>query len=212
MPEGRAMTSPPGAPGSGGSCNSSTSSSLLARLKAHDADAWDRLVTLYAPLVIHWCRQSDLQDQDAADVLQEVLQAMATHIDGFRRDKKGHTFRGWLRTITRNKVRDHFRRLKREPEGPGGTEAQLRLAQLPGPPAPDDETAAQAGPNRELFHRALALIRGEFEDRTWQAFWRTAVEGQPARDVAADLAMTPGAVRVAKCRVLQRLRAELGDL
>jgi len=30
--------------------------------------------------------------------------------------------------------------------------------------------------------------------------------------VAADLNMTPGAVRVAKSRVLQRLREELGDL
>ena len=39
-----------------------------------------------------------------------------------------------------------------------------------------------------------------------------AVEGQVAKDVAADLGMTPGAVRVAKCRVLQRLREELGDL
>ena len=63
-----------------------------------------------------------------------------------------------------------------------------------------------------LFARALDLIRGEFEERTWAAFRLTAVEGRAARDVAADLAMTPGAVRVAKSRVLRRLREELGDL
>ena len=63
-----------------------------------------------------------------------------------------------------------------------------------------------------LFARALELIRGEFEERTWTAFWRTAVEGQAAKDVAADLSMSPGAVRVAKSRVLHRLREELGDL
>jgi RNA polymerase sigma-70 factor (ECF subfamily) len=55
------------------------------------------------------------------------------------------------------------------------------------------------------------LIRGEFSERTWQAFWRTAVEGRAAKDVGAELAMSPGAVRVAKSRVLHRLREELGD-
>jgi RNA polymerase sigma-70 factor (ECF subfamily) len=207
------MSDTPEAAGSGGARGSSASSSLLLRLRANDPAAWDRLVALYAPLVLHWCRRWDLQDPDAADVLQEVLQAVATHLDGFRRDKPGDTFRGWLRTITHNKVRDHFRRLGREPGGAGGTEAQKRLAELPAPSSEEvTEDSAEAGARRELFHRALGLIRGRFEERTWQAFWRTAVEGQATRDVAADLHMTPGAVRVARCRVLQRLREELGDL
>jgi RNA polymerase sigma-70 factor (ECF subfamily) len=66
--------------------------------------------------------------------------------------------------------------------------------------------------DRTLFRQGLDLIRGEFEDRTWQAFWRTAVDGVAPKDIAAELAMSPGAVRVAKCRVLRRLREELGDL
>jgi RNA polymerase sigma-70 factor (ECF subfamily) len=65
---------------------------------------------------------------------------------------------------------------------------------------------------RALFARALDLIRGEFEERTWSAFWRTAVDGRAAKDVGADLGMSAGAVRVAKSRVLRRLRQELGDL
>jgi RNA polymerase sigma-70 factor (ECF subfamily) len=55
------------------------------------------------------------------------------------------------------------------------------------------------------------LIRNEFEERSWQAFWRMAVGGRTANDVAAELSMSPGAVRVAKSRVLRRLREELGD-
>jgi RNA polymerase sigma-70 factor (ECF subfamily) len=198
--------------GDGGSRNSTTSSSLLARVQANDTTAWDRLVALYAPLLFHWCRQWHLPDQDAADVLQEVFQAVATHVSSFRREKEGDSFRGWLRTIARNKVRDHFRRLQREPEGAGGTEAQLWIGQLAAPPAPEEDSSGGGEAERDLFHRALELIRREFEERTWQAFWRTAVDGQAARDVAADLAMSPGAVRVAKCRVLQRLREELGDI
>ena len=105
---------------------------LLERVKADDAAAWDRLVDLYAPLVYRWCRRCDLPEQDTADVFQDVFQAVATHIAGFRKEKEGDTFRGWLRTITRNKVRDHFRKLGREPAGEGGTEAQIRLSELPG--------------------------------------------------------------------------------
>jgi RNA polymerase sigma-70 factor (ECF subfamily) len=80
---------------------------------------------------------------------------------------------------------------------------------------PQREPTQELPPDEEgerlLFARAFELLRGEFEERTWAAFWRTAVEGQAARDVAADLGMSPGAVRVAKCRVLHRLREELGD-
>ena len=187
-----------------------TSLGLLERARAADAAAWGRLVALYAPLVFHWCRRWGLHEEDAADVFQEVFQSVAAHLGGFRKERAGDTFRGWLRTITRSKVHDHFRRRAREPEGVGGSAAQAWLAQVPAAPPPGDE-AAEARAERGLFRRALESIAPEFEERTWQAFWRTAVEGRAAKDVAAELAMTPGAVRVAKSRVLQRLREELGD-
>src|SRR5438552_4671524 len=88
---------------------SSTSRSLLERVKARDARAWDQLVTLYSPLILHWCRRWDLEGHDAADVFQEVFQTLATQIGRFRKERPGDTFRGWLWTITRSKVHDHFR-------------------------------------------------------------------------------------------------------
>ena len=190
----------------------STSRSLLERARAADAAAWERLVTLYAPLVAHWCRRWALPEQDLADVLQDVFQAVAASLGRFRKERAGDTFRGWLRTITHNKVRDHWRRLGREPGGIGGSDAQRRLAQLPVPPPPDEDSTAPQTEERGLFFRALEMIRGEFEERTWLAFWRTTVDDRAPRDVAAELSMTPGAVRVAKSRVLHRLREELGDL
>jgi RNA polymerase sigma-70 factor (ECF subfamily) len=185
---------------------------LLERVKANEAGAWERLVGLYAPLVFHWCRRWHLQDEDSADVFQEVFLAVATHIGAFRKNGARDTFRGWLRTITRNKVLDHFRRLGREPSGEGGTEAHVRIAQLADAPPSEEESSAEQDAEDSLFRRALELIRGEFEERTWQAFWRTTVEGRAPKDVAGELGMSPGAVRVAKCRVLHRLREELGDL
>jgi RNA polymerase sigma-70 factor (ECF subfamily) len=191
--------------------STATSRSLLERVRADDPRAWDQLVALYAPLVFHWCRGWDLREQDAADIFQEVFQAVATHIGSFRKEQKGDTFRGWLRTITRNKVHDFFRRRGREPEGVGGTDAQARLAEVPAPAPAEEGSLAEEPAERALVYRALELIRAEFTEQTWQAFWRTAIEDRPTADVAAELAMSPGAVRVAKSRVLQRLREELGE-
>jgi RNA polymerase sigma-70 factor (ECF subfamily) len=191
--------------------STSTSPSLLIRVKADDAAAWDRLVGLYAPLVYHWCRRADLPEQEIADVFQDVFHAVAAHIAAFRHDGANDTFRGWLRAITRNKVRDYFRKLGREPGGAGGTEAQLLFARLPDD-CPVGDDADDRTTDRNLFDRALELIRCEFEERTWQAFWLTAVEDRPAGEVALELGMTPGAVRVAKSRVLRRLREELSEI
>jgi RNA polymerase sigma-70 factor, ECF subfamily len=191
--------------------STATSRSLLERLKADDAEAWDRLVILYAPLVYRWCRRWELRDQDIADILQDVFQAVSTHIATFRKETAGDTFRGWLRTIARNKVQDHFRRLGQEPAGVGGTDAQVRLANVAAAGPVDDEDPREEPEDRRLLGRGLDLIRAEFEDRTWKAFWATTVEGRDTREVALELRMSPGAVRVAKSRVLRRLREELGE-
>ena len=185
---------------------------MLARVQADDPEAWQRLVHLYSPLVLHWCRRTGLQDQDSADVFQEVFQAVLVYVGSFRKDRQGDTFRGWLRRITQNKLRDHFRRRGREAPGVGGSSAQERLTQLPESQSNEDDLVPDDAGERGLFARALAQIRAEFEPRTWSAFWQTTVEGRTPKDVAADLTMTPGAVRVAKSRVLHRLREELGDL
>ena len=50
------------------------------------------------------------------------------------------------------------------------------------------------------------------DEATWQAFWRTAVDGQPARDVAEALQMSVGAVYVAKSRVVARIKQHVAEI
>lgn len=188
-----------------------TPRSLIDRARTDDPAAWTALVDLYGPLVLQWCRHWQLQENDAADVLQDVFLAVAKHLSGFRKELATHTFRGWLRVILSNKVHDHFRRLGREPGGEGGTEAQLRFARLPELDSPSEASMAGDRSERLLFHRCCEMVRDEYQENTWQAFWRTAVEGRSANDVAEELSMSPVAVRVAKSRVLHRLREALGD-
>lgn len=196
----------PGVPDDDG--ESGTSPSLLERLRRRDQSAWQRLVSLYTPLVYHWCLRHGLQRADAEEVCQEVFLAVARGIGNFRHDREGDSFRSWLRAITRSKVRDHVG--PPGGRGAGGSDAQGRLLQVPAPDPgeTDDALAEETG---LVYRRAVELIESEFEPRTRRAFWLV-MGGRPAADVAAELNMSRGAVYIAKSRVLKRLRDEFGEV
>jgi RNA polymerase sigma-70 factor, ECF subfamily len=190
----------------------SISSSLLDLVRSHDNAAWERLVRLYEPLVYSWSRKEGVSAEDAADVVQEVFRAVWRRVAEFHRDREGDTFRGWLWTITRNKVHDHFRSRGLQPAVIGGTDLYRRLQEVPEPVSQSTHALVAGDELGGLLHRAMELIRGEFEERTWQAFWRLTIDGQPAADIGRDLGMNPSAVRQAKYRILRRLRQEMGEL
>jgi RNA polymerase sigma-70 factor (ECF subfamily) len=192
----------------------STSASLIRRVKGRDPDAWQRLSQLYGPLVYRWTRQCGLQPSDAADVVQNVFFSVSQHVDGYSSQGPNHSFRGWLWTITRNAVREFHRQQAIRPQAAGGTDAQIRFQQVPEtldkyediPDAGDGFDASAS-----LAHRALGIIKGDFEPRTWDAFWRTTIDNQSAAEVGAALGLSTKAVRQAKYRVLCRLREILAD-
>jgi RNA polymerase sigma-70 factor, ECF subfamily len=188
-----------------------TSRSLLARARQRDDRAWEKLVELYAPLAYFWCRRGHVAEQDIPDVVQEVFRAVVVGIGTFRKERPCDTFRGWLRTVTRSKLSDYFRSRGKSPGVPGGSDMQRRLAQVAADPD-DEPDAEEDSAERALFFRGLDTIRNQFEPRTWEAFWRVVVDEKSVSDVAHELDMRPGTVRVAKCRVLHRLRQELGDV
>jgi RNA polymerase sigma-70 factor (ECF subfamily) len=180
---------------------------LLERVRGRDFAAWVRIVTLFEPLVHRWCQAWGASREDAEDVAQEVFVAVSSSLDNFQRQGEG-SFRAWVRGITRNKLLEHCRRQKGHLAAPGGSTAHQALQKHPDPLSAEEE----AQESSLLYHRVLDLIRSEFEERSWQAFWLTAVEGRATDVVAGQLNMSATAVRVAKCRVLARLRAEAGDL
>lgn len=190
----------------------STSTGLLAQLKRGERDAWYELTDLYFPLVYGWARRLGLQPQDASDVSQEVFRAVARSIGTFRLERPGDSFRGWLHTITRNKVRDHGRLLASQPSAAGGSEMLAALANLPDLVAPAEDSSWGSTDRNRLAQRILEQARVRFEDRTWQCFWRTAILDQAPSDVAADLGLNLMAVYKARSRVLQRLREQFADV
>jgi RNA polymerase sigma-70 factor, ECF subfamily len=198
----------------------STSNSLLLRACGGEAIAWQRVVQIYGPLVYSWARKTGLQPQDAADVTQETFLAISTRLAQFRADRPGATFRGWLRTIARNKAADLVRQQVGKPKVRGGTVNLIALEAL----RDGSEDAAQeassvsdsidddARDKQAVIRRIMSILRGSFEKNTWQAFWRMAVDGCSPDEVAIELGMSRWAVYKARARVLQKLRDELAGL
>src|SRR5262245_59545806 len=98
-----------------------TSLTLLQRVRANDQEAWRRLVDLYEPLARYWAQCGGVPPADRDDLVQEVFQAAAAGLEGFRRDRPGDTFRGWLRGISRHLIARHFQRRAEQAQAAGGT-------------------------------------------------------------------------------------------
>ena len=191
--------------------SSSTSISLIERARESDPEAWRRLCVVYGPLVYRWARVVGFQDSDAADLGQEVFRTVASRLESFEKDRPGSTFRGWLKSITRNKIGDHLRRREKYAQPIGGTTAIELWHQIPDELSDGSTSDAPFDAEQVTLHRLLETIRLEFEQSTWQAFWLTTVEDRPTDDVADELGLTRPAVRQAKYRVLRRLRTEIGS-
>lgn len=189
-----------------------TSTGLIDLIRSRDDEAWRRLVRLYGRLVYYWCASAGLGDADRADVFQEVFRAVDQGIGNFQRKRAGDSFRAWLRTITKSKIVDQYRRKSREPDGVGGSDTYKQLLSSPDQLDADFELADDESEPRLLVQEAIELIRDEFEHRTWLAFWRTAADGIPTAVVSEELGMSTAAVRKAKSRVLRRLRDEFAGL
>ncbi len=186
--------------------------SLLIRLRDHqDFQAWAQFVEVYAPLIYGFVRKRGLQDSDASDLTQVCLRQVAAHVGSLEYDPRKGTFRGWLFTIVRNKLRDFLSQPHQLYQGSGDSGMQRLLENQPAP-QPEEEGDWDRDYRRGLLAWAAEQVRPEVQETTWQAFWQTAVEGKPGKAVARSLGLTTAAVYLAKSRVMTRLRAVIREV
>lgn len=189
----------------------STPQSLLIRLcgptpgpGAVDQTAWTRFVDLYSPLLYRCASRLEPQETDALDLVQEVFLLLHQKLPEFLYDPR-QSFRGWLRTVLQNKWRERQRR-----HAPPAPVDPTVLSQVAGIDPWD--SLAETDYQRYLVHRALELMRTDYELTTWKAFWETTVQERPAAEVAAELNLSIAAVYKAASRVRLGLRQELAGL
>jgi RNA polymerase sigma factor (sigma-70 family) len=182
-----------------------TRASLLVRLRdLSDQTAWKEFTDLYGPLVYRYARKQGLQDADAADLGQEVFGAVARAVGGLEYDPGRGSFRNWLFTIVRHKLANWRSASGNRLRGRGDSETQRLLEQCP--VSVDEEADWQLEWEERMFDWACEQVRKDVTDLTWQAFWRTAVDGQSGKQVSVAQGMTIAAVYRARSRVLARIK------
>lgn len=186
-----------------------TRPSLLVRLRdARDEEAWSEFTAVYEPVIYQMTRRRGMQDADAREVVQEVLMSVASAIDRFDTKSRG-SFRGWLSQITRNATIDRFRNLsnRRETIDASGVVRKLDLA------ASNDKLADEFEHDRrkQLFRWAAGQVRSRTGEVNWMAFWKTMIDEQSTAETARELGISEGAVYVARCRILKRIRELVHD-
>ena len=178
--------------------------SLIVRLKdRHDQEAWSEFLEIYRPLVYRLAVAKGLQHADAEDVVQQVFSSVARAVDRWQPDAERARFRTWLTTIARNAIVNALSRRALD-RASGDTAERDLLAEY----AADAEASQMllVESRREIFQWAAKRVRGEFEPKTWDAFWLTAVEGRDVSDVANLIEKKPGAIYAARSRVMRRLK------
>lgn len=193
----------------------STSVSMLHRAQQGDDESWKQLAQVYGPIVYAWARRSGCQAADAADVMQDTFASVAGALERFDAEREGATFRGWLWTIVRNKIRDLHRDHGCE-IAVGGTDAQLAMGNHPGVDRSahlgDDPPTDAATDSANVRLRMIQWLRDDFDPRSWTMFWETTVQGRQVEAVAEEMAVSRWAVYKARARVLQRLKQEMEGL
>jgi RNA polymerase sigma-70 factor (ECF subfamily) len=193
--------------------NAPTSLTLLGRIQdPEDGSAWNEFVDRYAPQIFSWCLRYQMQDSDAADVTQDVLSKLVQKMRSFRYEPARGRFRGWLKTITANTIRDLVasRRRAANVRGAGDVEWLDMVA---------DEKATnelaeriEAAYQSELLEAAESIVKLRVKPHTWRAYELAAVEQRPAAQVAAELKIGVSDVYVSKSRVIKMLREEVKRL
>jgi RNA polymerase sigma-70 factor, ECF subfamily len=185
-----------------------TNESLICRVKdPTDAASWSVFLAIYRPVVVRMACGQGLQHADAEDLAQQVFLSVSKAIAAWEPDAHQPPFRVWLARITRNAIVNKLTRQK--PDAPGGSTSVLNL--LHELPERKDETAQQLieESRREAMRWAADEIRSEFTEVTWAMFWLTAIEGVSVAEVAQQQNKSPGAVYMARFKVMQRLKEKV---
>lgn len=187
-----------------------TRASLLLRVRnPADQAAWHEFVEIYWPVIHRLARRKGLQTADADDIAQQVLFAVAKAVERREHDPKRARFRTWLDRVARNAILNALMRGKPD-RAAGGLEPDSLLEQHPGNDGPDSDLL-KLETRREIFRWAARQIRDEFQDATWSAFWKTAIEDRDMNDVARELQKSVGSIYAARSRVMKRLVEKVAE-
>jgi RNA polymerase sigma-70 factor (ECF subfamily) len=184
---------------------------LLVRLRDRaDQAAWYEFAEIYWPVIVRLACRKGMQAADAEDLAQQVLAAVAGAVDRWQVDPQRARFRTWLHRVASNLILNALARGKPD-RGSGDTGLLQLLEQQPAREGPDSDLL-RLEYRREAFRWAANQIRDEFQPDNWEAFWRTAVDGETVDEAARRLGKSRSSVHSARSRIMRRLKEKVNEL
>jgi RNA polymerase sigma factor (sigma-70 family) len=195
-----------------------TRQSLLSRLRdCEDQEGWREFFETYWRLLYNVSRKAGLNDQEAQDVVQETIIAVARKMPEFRYDPAKGSFKQWLLLITRRRIQDHLRRVYRSLPPAGGCpqETERNVENMPtselAPDAQIEATWEQEWQDN-LLHAALARVRQRVNPKHYQVFDYCTFQGLRAPEVARMLGLNVAQVYLARHRVSTAVKRAVKEL
>ena len=187
-----------------------TSESLILRLNnQQDVAAWNEFLAIYRPVVLSMALRRGLQHADADDLAQRVFLSVARKVSDWESHNAETRFRNWLGRIARNAILNELTRAKPDRAIGAGAHDDV-LSQHPDQVELSSSISIEA--RRQALLWAVSGIEDEFSPSTWEMFRQSAIDGQPVKAVAEALGRSAGAVYIARCRVMQRIKEKVQEL
>jgi RNA polymerase sigma factor (sigma-70 family) len=194
-----------------------TRKSLLGRLKDwEDSESWRVFFETYWRLIYRFAVQRGLNHQEAEEVVQDTVLAVAKSIIRFEYNPQKCAFKTWLLTVTRSKIANQFERRSRDAgrraplDEPGAT---ATLARLPDTRAQEQwEDAWEDEWKQNLMDAAVQRVKERVSIEHFQMFDLFVLKGWAAREVARTLRVTVPHVYVAKHRIMKLVRRQYSIL
>ena len=195
-----------------------TRSSLLSRLKNwEDNESWRDFFDSYWGLIYGFAIQRGLSHEEAQEVVQETVVAVAKSIGKYRYDPQVCAFKTWLLGVTRSKIANQFARRARQPAGalgvsPGDSSTTGPVNRIPDEQSGQWDKTWDEEWQKNLMEAAINRVKRRVSIEQYQMFDLFVLKQWPARDVAKTLGVTIGHVYVAKHRISKLVRKEVEAL
>jgi RNA polymerase sigma-70 factor (ECF subfamily) len=196
-----------------------TRASLLNRLKdPGDGLAWNEFYLTYRDLIYSVARRTGLTELEANEVVQDTLISVSRKI---RYDPSKDSFKGWLLTVTRWRIRDQFERRAQAAKhqhvrsASVGGEQDTRTAtieRVPDPGTVDLAAVWEEEWEAHLLQVALARVKRQAHPQHYQIYHLHVILGQSTREVARALNVSTAQVYLAKHRVGNLIKKEVRGL
>lgn len=196
-----------------------TRQSLLSRLRNEgDQAGWQEFFETYWRLIYGVGRKSGLSDAEAQDLVQETMMVVVRHMPEFRYDPAKGSFKGWLQSVIRSRLGEHWRRVNSVarttapmPEAGAGAGTDF-FHQVPDESAEGLDAVWQAEWEQNLLDNALRRVRSEISPKQYLIFSMAVLKEVPLRVIAEKLDVNIAQIYLAKHRVAKAVKAELARL